>query len=265
MSAAAGAGGGHDLQLALSLADIFSGEIDFTNDLQPGDTFRLLVESARRDDGLFGGYGPILAAEIVNQGKRLSALRFAVPGAKPAYYDEQGRSIKRFFLKTPLKFDPRITSGFSRGRRHPVLDYVRAHNGVDYAAPPGAPVAAVANGTVLFAGWTNGGGRTVKIRHATGYDSEYLHLSAIAGGVRVGAHVAQGELIGRVGATGLVTGPHLHYGLKRNGAYVNPIREQSYLPPGEPVPSAQRALFDAVRERVWQLMVTRARSAVAEN
>ena len=265
MSAAASFGGGHDLQLALSFADIFSGQVDFTNDLQPGDTFRLLVESARRDDGLFGGYGPILAAEIINQGKRLRALRFALPAARPAYYDEEGRSIKRFFLKTPLKFDPRITSGFSRARLHPLLNYVRAHNGVDYAAPPGAPVAAVASGTVTFAGWTSGGGRTVKIHHASGYDSEYLHLSAIASGVHAGTHVVQGDLIGRVGATGMATGPHLHYGLKRNGAYVNPAREHSNMPPGEPIPEAKRALFENERNRLWQLLSTRATSAADEN
>lgn len=253
-ASATGIGGERSLDLALSLADIFSGQIDFNNDLQPGDRFRLLVESATRDDGLFGGYGPILAAELVNEGTPFRAVRFALTGAKPAYYDEQGRSIKRFFLKSPLKFDPRITSRFSRGRLHPVLNYVRAHNGVDYGAPPGAPVAAVASGTVLFAGWTNGGGRTVKVRHLNGYDSEYLHLSAIASGIRAGARVAQGDLIGRVGATGLVTGPHLHYGLKRNGVYVNPVREQLNMPPGEPVPALSLADFTAERDRLFDLM-----------
>ncbi len=238
------------LALALSLADVFSGEVDFSNDLQPGDVFRVVVERSVRDDGTFGGYGPVLAAELVNDGRTLRAVRFAPPDGKPDYYDDQGRSLKRFFLKTPLKFDPRITSGFSHARQHPVLNYVRAHNGVDYAAPPGAPVAAVANGAVTFAGWTTGGGRTVKIRHASGFESEYLHLSSIAAGVRTGARVAQGELVGRVGATGLVTGPHLHYGLKRNGAYVNPVREHRNMPPGEPVPAIHLAAFGAERDRL---------------
>lgn len=238
------------LQLALALADVFSGEVDFNNDLQPGDSFRLAIEHATRDDGKFGGYGPVLAAELVNDGRRLRALRFAVPDGKPAYYDEQGRSLKRFFLKSPLKFDPRITSGFSRARRHPVLNYVRAHNGVDYAASTGAPIVAVASGVVTFAGWTSGGGRTVKIRHAGGYDSEYLHMSAIASGLRVGTRVGQSEMVGRVGMTGLATGPHLHYGLKRNGSYVNPVREHLNMPPGEPIAPIHMAIFTTERDRL---------------
>jgi murein DD-endopeptidase MepM/ murein hydrolase activator NlpD len=242
------------ISLALALADVFSGEVDFNNDLQPGDTFKLLVERSVRDDGRFGGYGPVMAAELVNEGRAIRAVRYTLPDGKPAYYDEQGRSLKRFFLKTPLKFDPRITSGFSRSRRHPVLNYRRAHNGVDYAAPVGAAVGAVASGVVTFAGWTNGGGRTVKIRHASGYDSEYLHLSAITRGVRAGARVGQGEVIGRVGATGMVTGPHLHYGLKRNGSYVNPAREHSNMPPGEPIPAADLAVFGEERDRLMGML-----------
>jgi murein DD-endopeptidase MepM/ murein hydrolase activator NlpD len=243
------------LQLALALADVFSGEVDFNNDLQPGDAFRLVVEHAIREDGQFGGYGPVLAAELVNEGRRLRAVRFTVPDGKPGYYDEQGRSLKRFLLKSPLKFDPRITSTFSRARRHPVLNYVRAHNGVDYAAPTGAPIVAVASGVVTFAGWTPGGGRTVKLRHASGYDSEYLHMSAIASGVRAGARVGQGEVVGRVGATGLATGPHLHYGLKRNGSYVNPVREHLNMPPGEPVPALHLSLFTTERDRVFATLL----------
>jgi murein DD-endopeptidase MepM/ murein hydrolase activator NlpD len=250
------------LQLALALADVFSGEVDFNNDLQPDDSFRLVVEHATRDDGQFGGYGPVMAAELVNDGRRLRALRFTPPEGKPGYYDEQGRSLKRFLLKSPLKFDPRITSGFSRSRRHPVLNYRRAHNGVDYAAPTGAPVVAAASGVVTFAGWTGGGGRTVKLRHASGYESEYLHMSSIARGVRAGARVGQGELVGRVGATGLATGPHLHYGLKRNGSYVNPVREHLNMPPGEPVPAIHLAAFSDERDRLFvQLSETSIRRA----
>jgi murein DD-endopeptidase MepM/ murein hydrolase activator NlpD len=178
----------------------------------------------------------------------LQAVRFTPPDGKPGYYDASGRSLKRFFLKSPLKFDPRITSAFSRARRHPVLNYTRAHNGVDYAAPPGAPVGAVAAGVVTFAGWTAGGGRTVKVRHASGYESEYLHLSSI--GVRPGASVGQGELIGRVGATGLVTGPHLHYGLRRHGRYVNPVAEHRHMPPAEPIAVVHRLMFAEERERL---------------
>ena len=251
---------GEQIELSLALADVFSGEMDFNSDLQPGDTFRLVVERAMREDGGFGGYGPVLAAEYVNAGRTLQAIRFTPPDGKPGYYDPDGRSLKRFFLKSPLKFEPRITSSFSRARRHPVLKYTRAHNGVDYAAPPGAPVVSVASGVVTFAGWTNGGGRTVRVRHASDYQSEYLHLSAIT--VKRGERIGQGELVGRVGATGLVTGPHLHYGLRRNGSYVNPVREHQNMPPGEPVAEIHRALFNEQRTRLFgQLQGSAARAA----
>jgi murein DD-endopeptidase MepM/ murein hydrolase activator NlpD len=243
---------GEHIELSLALAEVFAGEMDFNSDLQPGDTFRLIVERATRRDGAFGGYGPVLAAEFVNAGRTLEAIRFTPPEGAPGYYDSEGRSLKRFFLKSPLKFEPRITSSFSRARRHPVLNYTRAHNGVDYAAPPGAPVGSVASGVVTFAGWTNGGGRTVRVRHTSGYESEYLHLSAIA--VRTGARIGQGDLVGRVGATGLATGPHLHYGLRRNGAYVNPVREHQNMPPGEPVADVHRARFDEHRHHLFRLL-----------
>jgi murein DD-endopeptidase MepM/ murein hydrolase activator NlpD len=243
---------GENIELSLALADVFSGEMDFNSDLQPGDTFRLLVERATREDGGFGGYGPVLAAEYVSDGRRLQAVRFTPPDGKPGYYDADGRSLKRFFLKSPLKFEPRITSSFSRARRHPVLNYTRAHNGVDYGAPTGAPVVSVAGGVVTFAGWTNGGGRTVKVRHASGYESEYLHLSAIS--VKRGSRVGQGEIVGRVGATGLATGPHLHYGLRRNGAYVNPVREHQNMPPGEPVAAIHLARFTSERDDLFSRM-----------
>jgi murein DD-endopeptidase MepM/ murein hydrolase activator NlpD len=249
-------------ELSLALAELFSGEIDFNNDLQPGDRFRMLVERGTREDGEFAGYGPILAAEFVNSGKALPGVRFAPPGGKPGYYDLEGRSLKRFLLKSPLKFElPRVTSAFSRARRHPVLNYTRAHNGVDYAAATGAAVAAVAPGVVTFAGWTGGGGRTVKIRHGSGYESEYLHLSSIAR--HRGERVDQGQLIGRVGATGLVTGPHLHYGLRRNGTYVNPVREHQNMPPGEPVAAAHRAIFDGERDQLFGFLSDAPRRADA--
>ena len=254
---------GERIELSLALAEVFSGEMDFNSDLQPGDTFRLLVERATREDGDFGGYGPVLAAEYINSGRRLQAVRFAAPDGKAAYYDAEGRSLKRFFLKSPLKFEPRITSSFSRARRHPVLNYTRAHNGVDYGAPTGAPVVAVSSGVVTFAGWTRGGGRTVKLRHASGYESEYLHLSAIA--VTRGARVGQGETVGRVGATGLATGPHLHYGLRRNGAYVNPVREHQNMPPGEPVATVHLTLFNGERDRLFTLLTNPLRAANNNN
>jgi murein DD-endopeptidase MepM/ murein hydrolase activator NlpD len=242
---------GERIDLALALAEIFGGEIDFNSDLQPGDAFRLVVEKSVRDDGQFVGYGPVQAAEFVNNGRTLQAMRFTLDDGKASYFDAAGRSLRRFFLKSPLKFEPRITSRFSRSRLHPVLKYARAHNGVDYGAPTGAPVISVSAGVVSFAGWTGGGGRTVRIKHTSGYESEYLHLSAIAAGIRPGTRVGQGELVGNVGSSGLATGPHLHYGLRRDGRYVNPITEHQNLPPGEPVPAVMKAAFDAERDALF--------------
>lgn len=242
---------GERIDLALAMADVFSGDIDFNSDLQPGDRFRVLVERQTRD-GRLSGYGPILAAEFLNDGRALKAIRFTPDGGSPGYYDDQGRSLKRFFLKSPLKFEPRITSRFSRSRKHPILGYARAHNGVDYYALTGAPVGSVAPGVVTMAGWTAGGGRTVKVRHPNGYETEYLHLSSIA--VRAGARLSQGDIVGRVGKTGLATGPHLHYGLKKNGRYVNPIIEHRNMPPGEPVPAAFVNVFASERDRYLTLL-----------
>lgn len=253
---------GERIELALAMADVFSGEIDFNADLQPGDRYRVLVERQTRE-GKLSGYGPILAAEFVNDGRALKAIRFTPEGGAPAYYDEQGRSLKRFFLKSPLKFEPRITSRFASSRKHPILGYARAHNGVDYHAPAGAPVGSVAPGVVTMAGWTSGGGRTVKVRHPNNYETEYLHLSAIA--VRAGQRVSQGDLVGRVGMTGLATGVHLHYGLKKNGSYVNPVIEHRNMPPGEPIPAEVVNVFASERDRYFTLLAEPARRLAADN
>jgi len=253
---------GERIDLALGLADVFSGEIDFNSDLQPGDRFRLLVERHTRE-GKLAGYGPILAAEFVNDGREMRAIRFTPEGGPAAYYDDQGRSLKRFFLKSPLKFEPRVTSRFSSSRKHPILGYARAHNGVDYRAGTGAPVVSVAPGVVTMAGWTSGGGRTVKVRHPNGYETEYLHLSAIA--VKQGSRIGQGELVGKVGQTGLATGPHLHYGLKKNGRYVNPILEHRNMPPGDPVSVSLMNVFSSERDRYLSLLFTPPVARAANN
>jgi murein DD-endopeptidase MepM/ murein hydrolase activator NlpD len=247
---------GENVLLAIALADVFGGDIDFNNDLQPGDRFEVVFEKAL-SEGEFAGYGPIIAAEFVNDGRRLRAFRFEPEGGKPGYYDAEGRSLRRFFLRSPLRFEPRISSGFSYRRRHPVLQTWRAHPAIDYVAPVGAPVVAVAGGTVVQAGWAGGAGRMVTIRHGNGYESSYLHLSAINRGVRPGARVSQGQFIGRVGATGLATGPHLDYRLKKHEVWVKPLVEHRRLPPGEPVPPRQAASFEAVRDRALALFVSR--------
>ena len=246
---------GETVELSIGLADIFSGEVDFNTEMQPGDRFELLVEKQYRDDRLFAGYGAILAAELDNAGRRYRAVRFTLQGGTAGYYDERGVSMRRFFLRSPLKFQPVVSSGFSRHRFHPILREYRAHLGVDYKAPMGAPVIAAADGVVVEAGVSGGAGRMVHLRHLNGFESEYLHLSSIA--VRAGAHVRQGDLIGRVGASGLATGPHLDYRVKKNGVFINPLTAQRAMPPGDPVPSAQLLAFGEVRDRAFAEIASR--------
>ena len=238
---------GESAELTLALAQIFAGEIDFNTELQPGDRFALAFERFVREDRA-STYGSITAAEFDNDGRRVRAVRFTPPGGKPDYFDEQGRSLRRFFLRSPLKFEPRVTSRYSLRRLHPVLQTTRAHRGVDYGAPPGAPVVAVAGGTVVSATSDTVNGRMVRLRHASGYDSYYLHLSAFARGIRRGVRADQGQTIGLVGSTGLATGPHLHYGLQKNGTWVDPLREHRNMPPGDPVPANAMEAFRAARD-----------------
>jgi murein DD-endopeptidase MepM/ murein hydrolase activator NlpD len=241
---------GESAELTMALARIFAGEIDFNTELQPGDRFSLTFERFVRDNRP-STYGEITAAEFANDGRVVRAVRFTPPGGMPDYFDDQGRSLRRFFLRSPLKFEPRVTSRYSMRRMHPVLHTARAHRGVDYGAPTGAPVVAVAGGSVVSATYDDANGRMVRLRHASGYDSYYLHLSAFGPGIRRGVRVAQGQTIGLVGSTGLATGPHLHYGLQKNGAWVDPLREHRNMPPGEPVPVAAMAAFLAARDAAF--------------
>lgn len=238
-------GGPQNLLLALNLSDVFAWDIDFTTALRKGDTFRLLVEGLYRD-GEFRKYGTILAAEFVNDGVAYRAYRFEVDG-KTDYYDAEGRSLRKAFLKAPLSFR-RISSGFSKSRLHPVLQVRRAHNGTDYVAPKGTPVSAMAAGQVLAAGWQGGYGKLVVIRHPNGYKTFYGHLSGFAKGIRKGASVTQGQLVGYVGSTGMSTGPHLHFEMRVNDRPVNP--RKVVIPPGEPVPQALLAAYGASRDEL---------------
>jgi murein DD-endopeptidase MepM/ murein hydrolase activator NlpD len=241
-------GTGENVQLAMALAEIFGGQIDFDSELQPGDGFDVVFEKFTRD-GVFAGYGAILGATFVADGHQYQAFRWVHPETgKASYYDAEGRSLKRFFLMSPLGFEPRITSHFSRSRLHPVHRTRRPHLGVDYAARQGAPVVAVADGTVLSAGWAGAGGRQIRLRHAGGFETYYLHLSSFAKGVRAGARVNQGQRIGSVGATGTATGPHLDFRLRKNGAFVDPVRERRRQPPGQPIPGVHVAAFRSSRD-----------------
>jgi len=245
---------GERVDLSIALADVLSSEVDFNTELQPGDHFRLLVDKQYRanevlgsdDVDLFANYGSIHAVEFENDGRTIQAFRFTAQHGKTDYFDGNGHSIRRFFLKSPLKFDPVITSGFSMSRMHPVLGLERAHLGVDYRAPVGAPVVAVSDAVVVSAGWSGGAGQMIRLRHANGYETEYLHLSAID--VHAGARVHQGDVIGKVGATGLATGPHLDYRVMQNGTFMNPVTVHKSLPPGDPLDASEMPAFSVVRD-----------------
>jgi murein DD-endopeptidase MepM/ murein hydrolase activator NlpD len=191
-----------------------------------------------------------VAAEYVNAGKPYRAVLFHDPAGKPAYYAPDGSSLQKAFLRSPLKFSAPITSRFSRSRLHPILKTYRPHLGIDYGAPYGAPVQTIGDGRVVFAGRKGGNGNLVQIRHTNGYETMYLHLSKI--NVRTGAHVSQGEIIGRVGATGLATAPHLDFRITQNGAYRNFAAIN--LPPAEPVGRSLRAEFTAARDQALELL-----------
>lgn len=246
---------GERVELALQLAEVFGGQVDFNADLQPADHFEVLFEKDSRD-GEFSGYGAILAAALVNGGRQLQAFRFVQGDGRAGYFDENGRSVRRFFLPSPLPFDPRVTSGFSRRRLHPVGGVARAHLGVDFAAPVGTPVLAVADGVVLSAGFSGASGRLIHLRHANGYHTYYLHLSSMAKGIRPGVRVSQGGVIGRVGTSGVVTGPHLDYRLTKRGVFVNPLVEQRKLPPGDPISADSLKAFEAARGEALKQLTT---------
>ncbi|HSE93649.1 MAG TPA: M23 family metallopeptidase [Methylomirabilota bacterium] len=225
--------------LVLALVAIFESDFDFTADTREGDRFRLLVEK-RYAGETFVNYGRVLAAQYESGGRRLTGIGFAQPGAKFAFYDLGGRAMRKSFLKSPLEFS-RITSGFTYARPHPILGGVRPHLAIDYGAPVGTPVRAVADGAVVRAGWNGGNGIQVHLRHRSGYETLYNHLSRVGAGIRRGARVTQRQVIGYVGATGLATGPHLDYRVAKGGVFVNPMSEKFI--PGEPIPAAGKAEF----------------------
>jgi len=236
---------GEPPQLVLDFVEIFAWTFDFNQDSQPGDQFRILVEKLYTD-GAFVKNGRIVAAEYESEGATHAGIFFA-QGDAGAYYTPAGEAMRRAFLRSPLEFT-RISSGYSRGRRHPILGGVRPHLAVDYAAPAGTPVWAVADGVVEYAGWKGGNGLTVTLRHRADFKTMYNHLSRLGKGIRRAARVRQRQVIGFVGSTGLSTGPHLDYRVVRNGRFVDPLR-QTFLP-GAPIHPQARAAFEAARDRL---------------
>jgi len=230
-----------DPTIAMALADVFAWDIDFYVDVRKGDRVRCLVEKVLSKGRLLR-YGEVLAAEY--QGDAVGTkrvFRWQLPDGEWSYFQEDGTSARKAFLKSPLKF-AHVTSRFGM-RFHPVLEYLKAHQGVDYAAAVGTPVWSVADGTVTLAGNTGAGGNSLCVRHRNGFETCYLHLSSYGSGVRTGARVSQKQVIGYSGNTGRTTGPHLHFAMKRNGAFVNPLNQK--FPRNEPVPATLLALFRA--------------------
>ncbi len=231
--------------LAMELADIYAWSIDFFG-LQKGDNFKVIYDNKYVDSTNIGN-GTIWGAWFEHGGKIYYAIPFIQDG-KLSYWDENGNSLRKAFLKAPLKFS-RISSRFSNSRLHPVLRIRRPHYGVDYAAPAGTPVHAVADGVVIAKGYAGGGGNTVKIKHNNGkFVSGYLHLRGYAKGLAVGKRVKQGDLIGYVGSTGLSTGPHLDFRLWQNGKPIDPLKVPNE--PAEPIKQVNRLAFNAVKDKV---------------
>lgn len=208
--------------LIMQMAEIFGWDVDFALDIRAGDRFALVFEEQYKDGDKIGE-GPIVAAEFTNRGRRIRAVRYVDPSGRTDYYSPDGRSMRKAFLRTPVNFT-RISSRFSFSRRHPILHKMRAHRGVDYAAPRGTAVKASGEGRVIFAGRKGGYGRTVILKHGSAYTTLYAHLSRFSKGVRTGKRVEQGQIIGYVGSTGLATGPHLHYEFRVRGVHRDPLK-----------------------------------------
>jgi murein DD-endopeptidase MepM/ murein hydrolase activator NlpD len=241
---------GERVRLAWDLADIYQWQVDFTRDLRVGDHFTVVLERLTAPDGEVR-YGRVLGGDLTIDRARLTAYRFDASDGTTGFFDDQGRSLRRAFLIAPLQFR-RISSSFSRARFHPILGIWRHHEGTDYAAASGTPVRAAGNGRVLRAGRYGGYGNLIELRHANGITTRYGHLSRFAAGIRPGVRVVQGQTIGYVGATGLATGPHLHYEFRVNGVARDPRRLD--LGTGDPVPTRDRDAFEAERMRLAALL-----------
>ncbi len=237
---------GLDDRTTMALIDVFAWDIDFARDLRKGDAFDVYYEEAYDERGELVST-KILAAEFVNRGKRYSAVYYQRKDGSGSYYALDGSNLKKDFLKAPLKYT-RISSRFSHARKHPILGYTRAHKGVDYAAPTGTPVHAVADGVVEEAGRHGGYGRYVRIRHRHGINTRYGHLSRYGPGIHRGVRVHQGQVIGYVGMSGLATGPHLHFEYRKGNRAINPLRVRREA--GAPIPKREMARF-RLKTRKW--------------
>jgi len=243
---------GESSELAIRIMDIFAWDIDFIRDIRQGDYFIALVEKRYRDGNL-SGYGQLLAAEFSNQNQNYYAFNFKDGDHKASYFDENGKSLRKAFLKAPLKYT-RISSGYTKRRFHPVLNRWKPHLAIDYAAPVGTPVRAVADGTVIQKSYDRNNGNKIRLRHPNSYETTYIHLSKFARGIKKGRRVRQGDIIAYVGATGLATGPHLDFRVFKNGHAINPLKMKST--PAQPVSKENKDAFTAVVQQMTKRLQT---------
>ncbi|MFV0933515.1 MULTISPECIES: peptidoglycan DD-metalloendopeptidase family protein [Pseudomonas] len=234
---AARAGLSHSL--TMDMASVFGYDVDFAQDIRQGDEFDVIYEQ-KVVNGKAVGTGPILSARFTNRGKTYTAVRYTNKQGNSSYYTADGNSMRKAFIRTPVDF-ARISSKFSMGRKHPILNKIRAHKGVDYAAPRGTPIKAAGDGKVLLAGRRGGYGNTVILQHGNTYTTLYGHMQGFAKGVKTGGTVKQGQVIGYIGTTGLSTGPHLHYEFQVNGVHVDPLGQKVAM--ADPISKAERARF----------------------
>jgi murein DD-endopeptidase MepM/ murein hydrolase activator NlpD len=234
---AARAGLSHSM--TMDMASVFGYDVDFAQDIRQGDEFDVIYEQ-KVVNGKAVGNGPILSARFTNRGKTYTAVRYTNKQGNSSYYTADGNSMRKAFIRTPVDF-ARISSKFSMGRKHPILNKIRAHKGVDYAAPRGTPIKAAGDGKVLLAGRRGGYGNTVILQHGNTYTTLYGHMQGFAKGVKTGGTVKQGQVIGYIGTTGLSTGPHLHYEFQVNGVHVDPLGQK--LPMADPIAKAERSRF----------------------
>lgn len=251
---------GEKIELAWKLSDIFAWDIDFTRDIQPGDRFKVLVDKKYHNDKLVG-YGRIKAAFFLNKGKVFKAFWYKNSKGVSGYYDENGNSLEKTFLKAPIEFS-RISSRFSKSRFHPIFKEFRPHKGVDYAAPAGTPIKAVGDGIISSIGFKTGFGKCIEIRHYNGYVTSYNHMSRFASKSSKNSKVQQGDVIGYVGTTGYTTSPHLDFRMKKNGKLINPLKDKS--PRAKPVDPEEMELFLAKTKKLSMRILMAGKSFVSK-
>lgn len=257
----AGQKAGLNSSMIMKLAHIFGWDIDFALDIRKGDSFAVLFEE-KFVDGKKIGSGNILSAEFVNNGKVFNAIRYTDTSGHTDYYSENGLSMRKAFLRTPVEFS-RISSRFTTARKHPVLNRIRAHKGVDYAASRGTPIKAVGDGKVVFKGRKGGYGRVIILQHGSKYTTLYAHMNSYNKKLRNGSRVKQGQTIGYIGSSGLATGPHLHYEFRVNGVHRNPLTVK--LPSAAPIAKKYRSDFKATAETLISQLTLRKQETIALN